>query len=165
MKEFPKIKDYPTSREWYEAARESYCQNLIAAKEMRDQWRDHFIALDDPTRVQANEYRKLDHEIATCIGLLRSGLRKAEAALRLENWQHIPMQTEEQPDKQYLPNPLNLFGALSTRQDREECFTKMTEEDLLLMAEGLRGDITINQEWIDAIEEHIRTRRSQRPQS
>jgi hypothetical protein len=54
-----------------------YCA-LMNLKQARSEWVDRFTSLDNPTFEPAREYKKLDHQCATAIGIACSIIRRYE---------------------------------------------------------------------------------------
>jgi hypothetical protein len=78
----PQFKNYPNTAAWVEAMRQYYSSTLTFMKTSFDEFRDAFIALENPTREQAAFYRKHEHLCRTVVGMSASELRAMERWLR-----------------------------------------------------------------------------------
>ena len=74
----PKLEDYPDVAAYLKAEREYFLTMLSLLKASFDEFRDDFIALENPTREQADFYSKQEHRYRTLVGMIASLLRETE---------------------------------------------------------------------------------------
>jgi hypothetical protein len=79
----PKLEDYPNSAAWADANIDFFIRGLAQIKGLRSQLDDQFIELKNPTIEQARNYKKIDHQCATAIGIVCSCMERFERMKRL----------------------------------------------------------------------------------